>query len=101
MRGIMRRLRGNPPEKAGSFRVLAVRDYLTGTRSAGGRTEPLGFPLSDVMYFELEHGHWLCVRPSGTEPKIKLYISARSDLSMADAEQLAQVLQQAGEAWLS
>ncbi|NLB38099.1 MAG: phospho-sugar mutase, partial [Clostridiales bacterium] len=101
MRDIMARLRDNPPSKAGAFRVLAVRDYLKGTWVADGTAEALDCPASDVLYFELEHGHWLCVRPSGTEPMIKLYVNARSDASMADAEALGRALTASGEEWLA
>jgi len=100
MRNLMARLRGNPPSKAGSLNVLAVRDYKAGTRTAAGKTEALDCPPSDVLYYELEGGNWLCMRPSGTEPKIKLYVNARSKASMAEADALCAELQQAGEAWL-
>ena len=80
--------------------MLAVRDYKAGTRTAAGKTEALDCPPSDVLYYELEGGNWLCMRPSGTEPKIKLYVNARSKASMAEADALCAELQQAGEAWL-
>ena len=55
-------------------------------RVADGVETPTGLPASDVLYFELEGGSWLCVRPSGTEPKIKLYVSARAEtLALSDA----------------
>ena len=51
-------------------------DYLAGTRTAAdGTVTPAGLPKSDVLYFELEKGDWVCIRPSGTEPKIKLYVN--------------------------
>lgn len=101
MRDIMARLRENPPKAAGPLKVVAVRDYLKGTRVSGSGTQPLDCPESDVLYFELEHGHWLCVRPSGTEPKIKLYLNTKSETSMAEAEALGVVLEEAGQAWLT
>jgi len=76
MKEIMSGLRENPPKEIGGLRVVAVRDYLKGIRVCDGKTEPTGLPESDVLYFELEGGNWVCVRPSGTEPKIKLYINA-------------------------
>ncbi len=86
MRGIMRRLRENPPQRIGNFAVTATRDYMTGLRASGGVEAPMGLPESDVLYYELEGGNWLCVRPSGTEPKIKLYINTRAaDQAAADA----------------
>ena len=44
-----------------------------------GKTETLTLPESNVLYYELENKAWICVRPSGTEPKIKLYVNAVSD----------------------
>jgi len=48
----------------------------------------MGLPASDVLYFELDGGNWMCVRPSGTEPKVKLYINTVST-SQAGADDLA------------
>ncbi len=75
MKEIMKELRENPPKEIGGMKVTAVRDYLKGVRTEGGKSEPTGLPASDVLYFELEKGCWVCVRPSGTEPKIKLYVN--------------------------
>ena len=73
---VMTGLRENPPAEFGGVKVTALRDYLKSLRTQGGRTEQLTLPKSNVLYFELEGGAWLCVRPSGTEPKIKLYVNA-------------------------
>lgn len=56
-------------------RINAVRDYLAGTVTglADGNTRPLDLPASNVLYYELDGGAWFCIRPSGTEPKIKIY----------------------------
>ncbi len=67
--------------------MTAVRDYLSGVRTENGKEEPTGLPKSDVLYFELEKGNWVCVRPSGTEPKIKLYINT-NDMDQQKAEKL-------------
>jgi len=75
MKEIMAGLRANPPREIAGLKVTAVRDYLKGVRTANGKEEPTGLPTSDVLYFELEGGCWVCVRPSGTEPKIKLYVN--------------------------
>ena len=64
MRRIMASLRENPPVKIGSGNVTEKRDYINGRD---------GLPKSDVLYFVLDDGSWVCVRPSGTEPKIKIY----------------------------
>lgn len=79
MAEIMASLRDNPPAEIDGLKVTAVRDYKKGTRIANGVTEPTGLPSSDVLYFELEGGNWVCVRPSGTEPKIKLYVNTNAD----------------------
>ena len=61
------------------LKVTAVRDYLKGIRTENGKEEPTGLPVSDVLYFELEGGCWVCVRPSGTEPKCKFYYCVNGD----------------------
>lgn len=78
MKEIMRELREHHPKEIGGLRVTAVRDYLRGVRVENGRETPTGLPTSDVLYFELEGGCWVCVRPSGTEPKIKLYVNTNA-----------------------
>ena len=96
MKEIMKGLRANPPKELAGMRVTAVRDYLTGVRTMGGVAEPTGLPTSDVLYFELEGGCWVCVRPSGTEPKIKLYINSNAG-DQAEAQRLNEALRQASE----
>ncbi len=81
MKEIMSSLRENAPEEIGGLNVLAVRDYLKGVRTTKNGAEKLDTPPSDVLYFELEDGNWVCVRPSGTEPKIKLYVNTRAQSS--------------------
>ncbi len=81
MQQLMSSLRDNPPAAIGSAKVVALRDYQKGTRSSGSHTEALTLPKSNVLYFELENDAWVCVRPSGTEPKIKLYVNAVSNTS--------------------
>ena len=94
MQEIMRALRKQPPAEIGGLKVLAVRDYLLDTRTENGASEPMGFPASDVLYFELENRNWICVRPSGTEPKIKLYVNT-VDADEKKAEKLNEHLQSA------
>lgn len=94
MKQIMCSLRENPPKEIAGMRVTAVRDYLKGIRFADGREEPVGLPASDVLYFELENGCWVCVRPSGTEPKIKLYVNTNH----ADREEAAALNSRLAEA---
>ena len=80
MQTVMASLRFNPPRAFAGEKVVAMRDYQSSLRvTADGETDILTLPKSNVLYFELENGAWVCVRPSGTEPKIKLYINAVSD----------------------
>ena len=76
MQSVMKALRDCPPAEFGGVKVAALRDYLKSERVCGGERTVLTLPKSNVLYFELEGGAWLCVRPSGTEPKIKLYVNA-------------------------
>lgn len=99
MKEIMKELRANPPKELAGMRVTAVRDYLTGVRTADGQAEPTGLPTSDVLYFELERGCWVCIRPSGTEPKIKLYVNTNAK-DQDEARQLNEALRQASETLL-
>ena len=87
MKEIMSGLRADPPKEIAGLKVTAVRDYQTGIRTENGREEPTGLPVSNVLYFELEGGNWVCVRPSGTEPKIKLYVNSNAK-DRAEAERL-------------
>ncbi len=81
MKARMQQLRENAPELLGSVRVVAVRDYQTSARRdlLTGEEQPLTLPKSNVLYFELEGGGWCCIRPSGTEPKMKLYFGAKGN----------------------
>ena len=85
--------RKDPPKELAGYQVLAVRDYLEDTRTdcVTGAVTKTGLPVSNVLYYELSDDAWCCMRPSGTEPKIKYYYGVRGDsLSDADAK-LAQL----------
>ena len=71
----MENIRKNPPASVAGKKVLAIRDYSTSLRTvlATGEQEKILLPVSNVIYMELEDGNNFIVRPSGTEPKIKLY----------------------------
>ena len=75
MNALMETLRTNPPKELGGIKVTSVRDYKTGiiTDLETGKTEPTGLPSSNVLYFVNANGDVVVVRPSGTEPKLKLY----------------------------
>ncbi len=80
MAGVMSKLRATDVKVLGDERVEAVSDYLTGkTVYADGRIENITLPKSDVLYYRLTDGQFVCVRPSGTEPKLKLYVLAHSE----------------------
>ena len=79
MGALMSDLREKVPSEFAGKRVLAVRDYLKGERvDTQGSVSALEQGKSNVLYYELEDGAWICVRPSGTEPKVKLYVNAMS-----------------------
>lgn len=91
--GIMDNLRKNTPQSVAGKKVVAVRDYETSVRTEleGGKTEDILLPKSNVIYLELEDGNNFVVRPSGTEPKIKLYCLMRGD-DKAEAEALVEAV---------
>lgn len=83
----MDRIRSNPPKKLADFDVLEVRDYQKHTIvKANGETMETDLPTSNVLYYELTDNAWCCVRPSGTEPKIKFYMGVRG-VSSEDADE--------------
>lgn len=78
---MMENIRTNPPTKLGKYDVLEFRDYKVGTvkNLKTLETKSTNLPKSNVLYFDLSDNAWCCVRPSGTEPKIKFYIGVRED----------------------
>ena len=96
IQAMMDDFRKNPPKKLGDFEVLAYRDYKEDIRKdlATGETEPTGLPASNVLYYELENNAWCCVRPSGTEPKIKFYFGVKGT-SLSDAQEKLEGLKKA------
>lgn len=87
--------RSNPPKTLGGFEVLAVRDYKEDTRRdmRTGEVTATGLPSSNVLYYELSQNAWCCVRPSGTEPKIKYYFGVKG-ASLEDAEKKLAALKE-------
>ena len=84
---VMETLRQEAPKGFGGESVLSIRDYAADTIKdlQTGQTHPTGLPKSNVLYYALTQDAWVCVRPSGTEPKIKFYYGVRGENS-ADAE---------------
>ena len=87
MKQMMDELRNNPPKEVGGYKVLAFRDYKADTirNMETGEVTETGLPQSNVLYFDLADDAWFCVRPSGTEPKIKYYAGVKGT-SLEDAE---------------
>lgn len=85
---VMNNLRNNPPKELGGYKVIQTRDYEndTVTDMESGKTAPTGLPKSNVLYFDMTDDAWFCVRPSGTEPKIKFYAGIKGN-SLKDAEE--------------
>ncbi|MCZ6829688.1 MAG: phospho-sugar mutase [Gammaproteobacteria bacterium] len=93
-------LRGEPPEEIAGSPVAVVEDLGSGLRRyAGGDTEPLNFPPSDVLIYRLDNGARIIVRPSGTEPKVKCYYELQE--TVAREEDFADVRERAESALLS
>ncbi len=89
IQAIMDGFRANPPKELGAYKVVSFRDYKMDTvlDLASGAVKPTGLPKSNVLYFDLTDDAWVCVRPSGTEPKIKFYIGIKgTDNADADAK---------------
>lgn len=91
---VMKNLRTEMPTTLGDYTIEAVRDYKVSTRVEKGVTETINLPQSDVMYYELNDNAWICVRPSGTEPKIKFYIGVKGE-SVEDANQKVMGIKEA------
>ena len=90
---IMKTFRENIPAELGGYKVVFAKDYktqvfktmVTGVQSGS----PL--PVSDVLHYTLEDGTWVCIRPSGTEPKLKFYIGVKADSLQAAQDKVAML----------
>ena len=90
---IMTSLRQNPPAEFAGHKVIAVRDYKEDTikNLETGEVTATGLPNSNVLYYELTNDAWVCVRPSGTEPKVKFYYGVKGT-SLEDADEKSAVM---------
>ena len=98
IKSMMTAMRGKNIDRIGDYKVLTFKDYdknIVKNMETGKITET-GLPKSNVLYYELENNSWCCVRPSGTEPKIKLYMGIKGN-SMDDANEKLNDLQQSME----
>ena len=93
IQAILETLRNNPPVKVGEYQVLKARDYNADTIKdlATGEVTATGLPKSNVLYYDLTDDAWLCVRPSGTEPKVKFYYGIKGT-SLEDADAKSEAL---------
>ncbi|OKZ46973.1 MAG: phosphoglucomutase [Clostridiales bacterium 41_21_two_genomes] len=100
MAQIMDTLRQNPPKTIGDFIVTAVSDYKTSkTTFTDGKEEKIELPKSNVLAFALENGNKVIVRPSGTEPKIKAYLTAIGN-DKESASKIAKTLESAADEFM-
>ncbi|AEJ61503.1 phosphoglucomutase/phosphomannomutase alpha/beta/alpha domain I [Spirochaeta thermophila DSM 6578] len=109
MRGIMERLRTDPPLAFGDLKVVEIRDYLDGTTlylPLGERKKNIDLPSSNVLQFVLEDGSVVSARPSGTEPKIKFYASCTSPVkdsleeAKREVKEKLEVVQRQIDGWI-
>ena len=102
IQSIMETLRTGPPKEIAGLTVISARDYkkneIVDTRT--GEVKPTGLPSSNVLYYNLTDDAWLCVRPSGTEPKIKFYYGIKGS-SMEDADAKSAAMKDAIEALIA
>lgn len=94
IQAIIERFRAQPPSKIANKEVVQQEDYQVGERKfVDGKIERLTLPNADVLKFYLSDGSWFCIRPSGTEPKCKIYIGVRKDSSEERERMLTSILE--------
>ena len=96
IKSILEQIRNNPPRKLGDYEVLENRDYYTKKiiNYIENKEKESTLPKSNVIYFDLADGAWCCIRPSGTEPKIKFYMGIKGT-SMEDSNKKLEKLKEA------
>ena len=101
MAALMEKLRAQTPTEIGGFKVLQKKDYQKDEvlDMATGKVTPTGLPKSNVLLYKLEDDAWICVRPSGTEPKVKFYFGIKG-ADPADAEEMVQNFVAFIDAWV-
>ena len=91
----MTRMRESTPKEFAGLKVLETRDYEKHTiKNINGDIGKTDLPTSNVLYYELENNSWCCVRPSGTEPKIKFYMGVKG-VSKQDADEKLEKITEA------
>lgn len=98
MNRLMASLRAEPLKQAGPFVIGSVTDLQTGqqTRCSDGAVEPVDLPASNVLKYALPGGDWFAVRPSGTEPKIKIYYGVKAESAEAAEARLSELMNTVG-----
>lgn len=96
IKSIMNDFRDNQPKEFAGKQVLVREDYVSRDRvfMNEGQVEKITLPTANVLKYKLDNGAWICMRPSGTEPKIKFYFGVR-ERSLEDSEQVLKELQEA------
>ncbi|WML32183.1 phospho-sugar mutase [Neobacillus sp. OS1-32] len=90
---ILASFRSEPLSQLGSLKTVATEDYLSGVRTTLNRQEKINLPHSNVLKYIFEDGSWVCLRPSGTEPKVKFYFGVNSE-RMETSKAKLQAIQQ-------
>ncbi|WP_182199695.1 phospho-sugar mutase [Paraliobacillus salinarum] len=93
IQSLLTAFRTNPPKEVLGYSVVEIEDYQSSERTyaSNGKTETITLPKSNVLKYKLEDGSWFCLRPSGTEPKIKFYFAVNGDTAEATKEKLSQI----------
>ena len=92
---MMENMRNNPPKEIAGEKVLSVGDYTAQTiKKMTGEEVSTNLPKSNVLYYELTNDNWCCVRPSGTEPKIKFYMGVKGK-TLEEADKKIEELENA------
>ncbi len=79
MNAVVDGLKTRKIDSVGGIKIVAIRDYSRAVRITGDKEEPINTEKVNAVYYELEGGGFICVRPSGTEPKLKVYYSLRAE----------------------
>lgn len=99
IKNALRDVRQNLPKDIANVPVVAVEDYLSQVRKSHENRTPIELPKADVLKLILSDGSWICLRPSGTEPKIKYYIGVKKN-SQTEADHQLQILAEKVESWM-
>lgn len=96
IKDMMTKMRNTPIEEVGGYRVLTFKDIQKDfvKNMQTGEITKTGLPQSNVLYYELEEDSWCCIRPSGTEPKIKLYMGVKGN-TQKEANEKLEILKEA------